>query len=489
MFGPNPGAVRAVNTHQGRFEKTRAQERQLENSIASINKTRAALQYATWENKTHDAIAARQGRDRMTRLTEADKAALEGRRRRLAAQRQQEMAEWEHEVLNRTETLEQRKERIREKATKLRDAREAARKQFVQDMYDKQWRDSCDASRTLDSKAFLDWVNAQREQQLEEKALRLAREAEEDAQYTAQIYERMAWLEAQEREREETRRRTAEVVKDGLTAQVRYNAARRMALEQRSAEEDRLELDELRAIVAAEEQKERDRTQAAHARGAQVREFNKDRQRLREEAAALEQQRDMALLKYAVDRERAGEAEEHRKRDAEREAMRQYTAYLKAQMEREAEDAGKLDTAQADAETKMWEAREAEQAKRADARRALMAQVHAARQEQIRARRLADAAERAALNEQAAFDREAFARAEAQEADKERERRAALLDQAAKLRGQVDERAAARARERQEEYLSMKRMEACEREHKARLEAQSGKVVLHHPLKHTQWYT
>jgi hypothetical protein len=340
-----------MNTHQGRFEKTRAAERQLESSIASIHKTRAALQYASWENKTHDAIAARQGREQLRARSQADVDALEGRRRRLIAQRAAEMAQWESEVLNATETLEQRKERIREKATKLRDARESARQQFVQEMLDKQWRESCDGARTLDSQAFLEYVHSQRGQQLEEKEVRLQAEAEEDAAFTAQIQERVAFLERQEKEREQRRARAAQQTRDGLTAQVcismcvgalvltpllpvthsrrvrthsisayqtcgddwrcklckarvsgkalrtplhgadasphtrhqlpppplpppppqvRYNAARRMALERHAAEEDRAELAELRALVAAEEQRERARKEAAHARGAQV---------------------------------------------------------------------------------------------------------------------------------------------------------------------------------------------------------------------------
>jgi hypothetical protein len=82
-----------------------------------------------------------------------------------------------------------------------------------------------------------------------------------------------------------------------------------------------------------------------------VRAFNASRLQLRAQAAGEERERDLALLHYAVETERAGEAEERRKRDAEREAMRQYTEHLREQMEKEAKDAWKLDRAQ------VWEAR------------------------------------------------------------------------------------------------------------------------------------
>eukprot|EP00953_Heterococcus_sp_UTEX-ZZ885_P017265 9666-Heterococcus_DN1.PRE.1 len=78
MFGqPNQALLRATHTHQGRFEKKRAQERQLESSIANINQNKNVLQYAAWENKTHDALSARHGRDRLAQMSESDKAALQ----------------------------------------------------------------------------------------------------------------------------------------------------------------------------------------------------------------------------------------------------------------------------------------------------------------------------------------------------------------------------------------------------------------------------
>lgn len=46
------------------------------------------------------------------------------------------------------------------------------RRQYVQECYDRQWRDACDDARTLDSKANTEWVSAQRWEQVAEKAAR-----------------------------------------------------------------------------------------------------------------------------------------------------------------------------------------------------------------------------------------------------------------------------------------------------------------------------
>ena len=45
--------------------------------------------------------------------------------------------------------------RIRARAHLLKEQRESERQRFVQEMYDKQWRDACDDARTLDSNAVV----------------------------------------------------------------------------------------------------------------------------------------------------------------------------------------------------------------------------------------------------------------------------------------------------------------------------------------------
>ncbi|CAM9680421.1 unnamed protein product, partial [Choristocarpus tenellus] len=43
------------------------------------------------------------------------------------------------------------------------------RRQYVQQCYNRQWRDACDEARALDSKATVDWVTSKRWQQVAEK--------------------------------------------------------------------------------------------------------------------------------------------------------------------------------------------------------------------------------------------------------------------------------------------------------------------------------
>jgi hypothetical protein len=72
-------------------------------------------------------------------------------------------------MFNNTETLDDRKARIMERAYALRDARESERQKIVAAAYDQQWRDSCDDARTLDSKTLDKYMNSERLRQIQEK--------------------------------------------------------------------------------------------------------------------------------------------------------------------------------------------------------------------------------------------------------------------------------------------------------------------------------
>jgi hypothetical protein len=59
-----------------------------------------------------------------------------------------------------------------ERAYALRDAREEARKKFVDESLERQWRDACDDARLLDSKALTQFMSNERLRQIQEKIQR-----------------------------------------------------------------------------------------------------------------------------------------------------------------------------------------------------------------------------------------------------------------------------------------------------------------------------
>merc|ERR1711998_52310 len=93
---------------------------------------------------------------------------------------------------------------------------------------------------------------------------------------------------------------------------------------------------------------------------------------------------DLMLLQYALDKEKADEAFELKKKMQERDATKQYQEFLRVQMAKEAEDTAMVDELRKAAEEAIWEKKEAEQRKQREAREFLMGEVDRGRQQQIK---------------------------------------------------------------------------------------------------------
>ncbi|CAN0374340.1 unnamed protein product, partial [Ectocarpus fasciculatus] len=257
----------------------------------------------------------------------------------------------------------------------IADTRNNNRRNYVQECYDRQWRDACDDARTLDSKANTEWVTAQRWEQVAEKTAREEASCRRQELHMAKIRERIAYLEAQEKAAEEKRERRNQLMRSDLNTQVAYNADRRRQLWEQTARDDLKELNELRAIVRAEQERAEAKKKEAHARGAEVRDFNEARREMRVVVAEQAREQDLVLLEYAIEKDKAGEAEEKAKKEEEQRVLRQYNEYLKEQMAKEAADEAQYDEIRQEAETRIWDQRDAQLKAQNDAREALMKQV------------------------------------------------------------------------------------------------------------------
>lgn len=96
---------------------------------------------------------------------------------------------------------------------------------------------------------------------------------------------------------------------------------------------------------------------------------------------------DLALLRFALAKEREAQEAEEAKKHANRQAALEYKKYLEEQMIRDAGDAAHLDEMRRAEEEKVWKARDDALAARQAARDYLMKMVDEGRQEQIRYKR------------------------------------------------------------------------------------------------------
>jgi hypothetical protein len=94
----------------------------------------------------------------------------------------------------------------------------------------------------------------------------------------------------------------------------------------------------------------------------------------------------MALLRFALTKEREQQEAEEAKKYANRQAAKEYRRYLEEQMIRDAGDAAHLDEMRKAEEEKVWKARDDALNARQAARDYLMKMVDEGRQEQIKSK-------------------------------------------------------------------------------------------------------
>jgi hypothetical protein len=203
----------------------------------------------------------------------------------------------------------------------------------------------------------------------------------------------------------------------------------------------------------------------------------------------MRQAQDVALLRFALAKEREQQEAEEAKKNANRQAAKEYKKYLEQQMVRDAEDNANLDEMRKKEEEKVWKARDDAMAERQAARDHLMHQVDHGRQEQIQLKKEKE------INE-VEFEKqwtEKFIRDAEEGILKEKvaveaRRRIANQNQE-KLQGQINYRSQKEEKEKQDEYLANKHMLRMEALHQQKLSDQGGVARTFRPLKASQWYS
>ena len=198
---------------------------------------------------------------------------------------------------------------------------------------------------------------------------------------------------------------------------------------------------------------------------------------------------DVALLQYALAKEREQQEAEEAKKNATRQAAREYKKYLELQMIRDAEDNANLDEMRKREEEKVWKARDDAMAERKAAREHLMKIVDEGRQEQIR---LKQESEKYEIESEKVWAEKFIKEAEEgilqEKVAAEARRRIAQQNQE-KLQEQISFRAQKEEKLKQDEYLANKHMLRMEALHQQKLSEQGGMARTFRPLKQSQWYS
>mmetsp|Transcript_60211 Transcript_60211/g.140737 ORF Transcript_60211/g.140737 Transcript_60211/m.140737 type:complete len:495 (-) Transcript_60211:140-1624(-) len=364
--------------------KRQEEEFQYESRVANQLDQFKVEQKGHWENRMMNVIRSNRVKGKVASLQAQQQSQLQDRRFRLAQKLSDEMKAWQKEMVEREETPAQRMERMSARAYELKKRREDERKAVVQEKLYQQWRAGIDDLRTMDSKIVELQTIADRDFQLDDKAMRKAEEKGIDDFYAKLWYEGyLAKIEREEREkglkndRNEQQKKTLGIQLD----------MKRDRLEQ-DKEEEAVEAERMKKLWAQQEVEEKEavvqgRVQAKEER-RKADEYMAIQQAQRAAEERMEKEFDKNFVNGVLERERQiAEQEEAEKLKAKRKAM-EFTEALKLEMARKAASEEELLRLQHEESERQWQKRYAQWEKEELARRSLMEEVYHDRAEQVK---------------------------------------------------------------------------------------------------------
>ena len=205
------------------------------------------------------------------------------------------------------------------------------------------------------------------------------------------------------------------------------------------------------------------------------------------EEVQVQRNQDKILLEYALHGEEQAVMAESSRKQAIRQAAKQFAVHFQGRSPQELDDIKYGDGVRKMEEEKLWQAREIELQQRQDASDYLTRMVVNGRQEQIRSKNDQSNRDRIEIQtfaaQYAADTREGV---EKEKADANR-RRIANIENSDKILNQITSRREKEEIEKQDIYLSEKRMKAAELSHRRRVAEQGASLRANFPLKSTQW--
>ncbi|CAJ1338864.1 unnamed protein product [Effrenium voratum] len=364
--------------------KRQEEEFQYETRVAGQLDQFKVEQKGHWENRMMNVIRNNRIKGKVSNMQAQQQAQLQDRRYQLAKKLSDEMKAWQKEMVEREETPAQRMERMSARAYELKKRREDERKAVVQEKLYQQWRAGIDDLRTMDSKIVELQTIADRDFQLDDKALRKAEEKGIDDFYAKLWHEGyLAKIEREEREK---------ALKHGRNEQQKATLGIQLDMKKERVEldkeEEAVEADRLKKLWAEQEEDEKKAVVQSRIYAQEERrkadEYMAIQQMQRAEEERQEKDFDKNFVHGVLERERQiAQQEEAEKIKAKRKAM-EFTEALKLEMARKAASEEELLRLQHEESERQWQKRYVQWEKEELARRSLMEEVYHDRAEQVK---------------------------------------------------------------------------------------------------------
>eukprot|EP00804_Cyclotella_cryptica_P023472 CCRYP_012132-RA/>CCRYP_012132-RA protein AED:0.30 eAED:0.30 QI:0/-1/0/1/-1/1/1/0/464 len=448
-------------------QRRRDQERLLQEKESFLRQHHDTERLLDWENRTNLQIQQREVSDLTEKLLREDEEQLHRRQQDIQSLYTGEMHEWTSSLKEKLEvTPEQRMEQLRERAYALKAKREAERQEFVKECYRRQWRDSCDDLRAIDSKATLDRLTEDRKLIMKTKAALSQQDRIDDCGTSHST----SFLQDGRDDGNDQRRQRNVETKQALDKQLQWKREQEAAVVAQRQREEEEQLRHLAHLEQKAKESQEKLMQKSKKEGEDMYKETLQRAEVRERRRRMERDRDFTLLQHALEIERNQIAAEKAKKEEGKDVATEYVQCLREQMKQEANERQQVNAIREEASEKIFKKNDEKLMADAARRRQWMEEVKVSRQEQIRMKERE--AERQSKIEEAEVQeaKAALRRQEEAERKKEEQAKAEKIENMRVNKAIMEKMAKDRETEQQEKFLLSKKIQYAEMVHQRKLE-------------------
>ena len=464
--------------------RKRAQERIVREREIFLKEEFNATCVAKWEQRTSMRIERQDLINRAKRMTEQDSQYLQLRQSKIKQLYETELSRWKKEIEERNYvSIEDRIDAIREKANRLREKREKEKKEFVNDCYNRRWREGCDDVRALTAKAVTEKLMIDREQSLG------ARKSDCDDFRDDEKDQLILALEKKENEEELERQRTNREIKLALDEQVKINKSKRANNTEARQREEAEQLARWSLENKLEKENKLEILRNARKQGELTLESNIERLKDRQRNTSQKFQEEKMLLDFAVEKEKMEIRMEEEHKQRHQGAAGEYREFFKDQMAKDqmAKDDTKnmreIKKMRDEAMENTWTSRDEELKAKIDARNKLTAEVNASRDEQIFEKNRRAEEMRRTETIEVESNMKLWHQERQSEKDKKERKKQQTVQNMLWNKKIVDNKRQKETLEKQETFLIQKQMARAEQEYAERVQREAGRAETYFPRR------
>ena len=361
--------------------RRRANEKIVNERKAFLKEENNSTSVAKWEERTMNRIAKQDVQNRVKSFTQIEEKTLKQRQQNLFSLYNDDMDKWKVQFCElQNMSAGERLEKLREQALKLRNKREKQRQNFVNECYDRQWRDGCDELRTLYSKAVTEKVMNDRSQFFAIHDLKNNSISSPDVKCKSD--------NSKEYNHEDTITKTKHAkhqeIKAALDIQMISIRNRNNVERNETMKEAKQKLDQWKGEEELERVKRLQAKKSAQKIGREIQQANAKRKIKREKEVATQREQDLVLLEVALRKEEQDIQLEAKQKDEGKEAAKEHLLFLREQMIHEKKETDNVDAIRQSEMEKTLNKREMLLNIQNEKKRRILTEVNETRNEQIK---------------------------------------------------------------------------------------------------------